>query len=289
MRKVYINYADSRFKKQQRFALAAAKHLGRFDEIVGFTRSNIDDLFYSRYRHILEQKRGGGYWLWKPYFIQRTLSRLSDGDYLFYSDAGAFFLRRVDILISAVSKYNQDIMGFELPLIEKQWTKSALFANMECEAEVYRESNQLLASFMLIRKTRMSEEFFDTFLALACEESNLLDEHDVGRRGADYPISHRHDQSIFSLLYKKYGLRPFRDPSQLGIYPTGYAGCTANDIIVSRVTLLGNGRQFRVNKYSDQYGMVLYHNKNNPPILSLIKYCVKVVLSGLGIYRGVVR
>src|ERR1017187_1102121 len=87
MRKVYINYADSRFKKQQRFALAAAKHLGRFDEIVGFTRSNIDDLFYSRYRHILEQKRGGGYWLWKPYFIQRTLSRLSDGDYLFYSDA----------------------------------------------------------------------------------------------------------------------------------------------------------------------------------------------------------
>ncbi|MDP1729439.1 MAG: hypothetical protein Q8L27_04510, partial [archaeon] len=175
MKKVYINYSDIKFKKQQNFASAAAKYLGHFNEIIRFTPNDIDEYFYNKHQHILKQKKGAGYWLWKPYFINQTLSKLSYGDYLFYSDAGAFFLKRVDILINELNKYNQDIMGFELPLIEEQWTKKELFINMECEDEKYYGSNQLLASYFLIKKSLLSERFFQKCLEFACDEYNITD------------------------------------------------------------------------------------------------------------------
>jgi hypothetical protein len=38
-----------------------------------------------RYAHILEQPRGAGYWMWKPYVILKTLvERMDWGDYLCY-------------------------------------------------------------------------------------------------------------------------------------------------------------------------------------------------------------
>ena len=121
MKKVYINYGDSKFKKQQRIALKGAKYLGGFDEIIGYSPEDIDREFYVKHKNILDQKRGCGFWLWKPYLINRTLQKLSYGDYLFYSDAGALFLKGVGNLIFELDKYKQDIMGFELPLIEEQW------------------------------------------------------------------------------------------------------------------------------------------------------------------------
>jgi|AntAceMinimDraft_7_1070363.scaffolds.fasta_scaffold14677_1 hypothetical protein len=60
MKKVYINYADNIFKKEQIFALKAAKWRGRFNEIHGYTPKDIDEYFYVKYKHILEQKKEEG-------------------------------------------------------------------------------------------------------------------------------------------------------------------------------------------------------------------------------------
>ena len=79
--KIFINYSDNKYRKQQKFALKMAKYLGGFDKEIAFNPSNIDAKFFQKYRNILEQKKGGGYWLWKPYFILKTLNDLNEGDY----------------------------------------------------------------------------------------------------------------------------------------------------------------------------------------------------------------
>ena len=201
--KYYINYSDKVFKKQQDFSLLMAVKKGKFDKIIGYSREDIDEKFHEESKNILDQSKGGGYWLWKPYFIKKTLEKLNNSDYLFYSDSGAFFLKNVDILIEELEKYNQDIMGFELPLIESQWTKKELFINMGCANEMYSKTNQVCASYILIRKTKFSVDFFDQYLKYGCNEVNITDSYDDNIEQDENFIDHRHDQSIFSLLYKK--------------------------------------------------------------------------------------
>lgn len=286
-KKFYITYADEKFKKQKDFALKMAKSRGNFDEIIGYSRSDIDTEFYKQNKHILEQKRGGGYWLWKPYFIVKTLDQMNDGDYLFYSDAGAFFLQSVDVLINELEKHNQNIMGFELPLMESQWTKKELFLAMECNAKEYSETNQIMASYILIQKTPFSVDFFNKYLKYGCNDINITDKYDNKIIQDENFIDHRHDQSVFSLLYKKYCLKPFKDPSQFGKYPKGYSGQEGlENLMEGHSYLLNNGRIFKFHFYNEKYENILYHNRSNNAMYSFLKYKIKVFLSICNFYKG---
>lgn len=288
-KKVFITYADIKFKKQKKFTLRKAKSKGGFDKTIGYSKSDIDTKFYEKNKHILEQNRGGGYWLWKPYFIVKTLEQLDEGDYLFYSDAGAFFLKNVNILINELEKQNQDIMGFELPLIEKQWTKKELFINMGCNDGIYLDTNQILASFILIKKSKYSFDFFTEFLNIAQNEINITDFYNNDIKQYDEFIDHRHDQSIFSLLYKKHKLIPFKDPSQFGKYPSGYSASKYNNFKKNKLYFLDNGRLYQEKSYSADYEQIIYHNRKLPPILGLIRYKLREVTYKLGLYNGLVR
>ncbi|MFT4942101.1 MAG: hypothetical protein ACI88A_005175 [Paraglaciecola sp.] len=263
-----------------------AKHIGKFDETIGYNKEDIDTEFYSTHKHILDQKRGGGYWLWKSYFIFITLKSLDDGDYLFYNDSGSFFLSNVNNLINEFEKYDQDIMGFELPLLEKQWTKKELLINMECNADYYTESNQILSGYQLVRKTCFSMEFYREYLNLSTNPVNLDDTCDKDIKQDSTFIEHRHDQSIFSLLYKKYKLRPFNDPSQYGKYPKLYSASKEINLKPNKLYALTSGRLFRYYEYKEPYGIVIYANRNNHPLLHFLKFKAKLVLHFFGIYDG---
>ena len=277
MKKVYINYADQIFKKEQNFALRAAKYRGKFDVVIGASPKNIDEKFHKEYSHILNEKRGGGYWLWKPYLIKKTLASLEYGDYLFYSDSGAYFLKKIDILISVLNSSGQDIMGFEMPLIEGQWTKKELFVNMDCVDEIFSESNQIMASFILIKRTNQSDKFFSEFLKYSCNEINITDKFIENVKQNNDFIDHRHDQSIFSLLYKKYNLKPFKDPSQLGNLPAQYISPLIEDIDLSGSINQLHGKKFRIKKYPETYNNILLHYRGSgKPIKSFFVYYLKI-------------
>src|SRR5262245_10922235 len=85
---VLLNYANERFAQVQRRNCETGLAVGGFDRVQAYGPADIDPEFAAKNRHILSQPRGNGYWLWKPYFIARTLESLEHGDWLFYCDAG---------------------------------------------------------------------------------------------------------------------------------------------------------------------------------------------------------
>ena len=90
--KILLNYADGKyFEAQQKNCLSGM--FSGFNVVYKMSRNEIDASFLSRNEEILNQKRGAGYWLWKPYFINRILTELSESDVLFYSDSGSVFIR----------------------------------------------------------------------------------------------------------------------------------------------------------------------------------------------------
>lgn len=220
MQKVLINYANERFESVRGFNTWTGKHIAGFDKVIEYAPENIDSCFYNQNREILEEKRGNGLWLWKPYFIKKALLEEADyGDYLFYCDSGAFFVRNINPMIEEMQG---DIWVSNLPLIEKQWTKKSVLEALCGNRPDIAHTNQIQGSFLIIRKSEASVKVVDEWLTLCCN-SRLLKPLDADEEAGEC-IAHREDQSLLSILCKLKGIVPQRDPSQFGRFPEGYRG-----------------------------------------------------------------
>ena len=214
--KVLVNFATARFFEAQQLNAATGLNVGGFDRVISYSPHDIDQDFRIRNRAVLRSWTGAGYWLWKPYFIKRALSLLNEGEFLFYCDSGSHFIAHIDPLIELVLRTGQQLLPFELQLLERSYTKRDAFILMECDLPRFFDTRQRLASFILLRKSPFAVAFVDEFLELA-QDPRLIT-NSKNRLGPDYPdfVAHRHDQSIFSLLTKRHGLIAYRDPSQWG-------------------------------------------------------------------------
>jgi hypothetical protein len=212
--KLLLNYANHVFAASQWLNSVSGRLQGGLDDVASFGPADIDPAFAARNRHTLSLRRGNGCWLWKPYFIRRELMRLSAGDFLFYCDSGVYFLRSIDPLVEIYRQARQDLVPFELPFLEREWTKRDAFVLLDCERPQFTETPQRLASFVLLRKSSFAEDFVSQWLALA-EDPRLLTDQPNECGLSDYPgfREHRFDQSLFSLLTKRHGLAAFPNPA----------------------------------------------------------------------------
>src|SRR6266498_5640911 len=106
--KLLINYANDVFRESQKINSITGKEIGLFDQVISYSPKDIELDFFRKNRKILIQKKGNGYWLWKPYFIKKTLETLDYGDYLFYSDSGSYFINPITPLIDISLETGQE-------------------------------------------------------------------------------------------------------------------------------------------------------------------------------------
>jgi hypothetical protein len=215
--KLLVNFATTNFRDAQQFNSKTALKIGGFDRVVNASPDLIDHQFKVQHKSILGQSKGAGYWLWKPYFILKALNQLQDGDVVMYADAASHFIRSANTLLELPATYKQDIIPFELDHLEGAWTKRDAFVYINADAMGFQETRQFLASFIVVRKSAFSMRFMNEYLEYCCNP-NILTDLDNRCGLPNYPgfTAHRHDQSVFSLLCKKYQLQGFRDPSQWG-------------------------------------------------------------------------
>lgn len=161
---------------------------------------------------------GGGYWIWKPYVIKDALGKVEEGDYIVYTDAGSAFVQPMALLIDAMNKEQTDVMAFCIDQVEIKYSKRDALLLLDCDKHEIIYSAQICATYIILCKTERVCELIDQYLAYAQDKRIITDEPNV--MGKDnYPefIENRHDQTIWSLLCKKNGIKPFRDPSEWGI------------------------------------------------------------------------
>ena len=214
--KILVNFATARFFEAQQLNSKTGLSVGGFDRVISYGPHDIDRNFRIRNRAVLRSWTGAGYWLWKPYFIRRALSLMNEGEFLLYCDSGSHFIAQIEPLIEIALRTGQQILPFELQLLERSYTKRDTFILMDCDAPCFVDTHQRLAGFILLRKSPFTVSFVDEFLHLAQDPRLITDSR--SRLGPDYAdfVAHRHDQSIFSLLTKRHGLIAYRDPSQWG-------------------------------------------------------------------------
>lgn len=219
--KILINYADITYREAQKYCTKMAYSRGKFDTVIEYSPSNIPKEFKEKNKKwfTIGDRQIGKYGLWRPYIISDALSQINNGDYLCYCDSGAYFIRSVDYLITSLRSSSQDIMLFESPLKEYQWTKDDVFRYFDCEKDNIKESNQIISTFFIIKKSDFTVQFFAEYLLASENMPSLFTDEDnvLGGENHELFIQNRHNQSVLSVLGKKYGLYPFKDPSDYGV------------------------------------------------------------------------
>jgi len=215
---IAINYADQKFQRAQKLNSKTARQWGA-DRIIEYGPEDIDEAFRRRNQEILDAPRGGGYYLWKPYFYRKAYEELDEGDYLVYIDSGAVYINKIQYLIDCMEHEKVPIMIFSLEQerIEKGSTKRDAFVLTGCDEPEYTDTPQSIGGYFVCKKAPVVEAYLDEVLQYAQDMRIISDKPNVmGLPNYEEFTDHRHDQSVISLMSKKYGFKRFRDPSQFG-------------------------------------------------------------------------
>lgn len=206
--KIYlISYGDALYASQKEFLKETALASSFFDEVAIFSPEDIDPAFRKYFQKVLSQQRGGGYWIWKPYLIQRVLESLNDDDILIYCDAGCMINsnggKRFKEYIELLIRSETGCISFELPHKEIEFTKQEVFDHFSPSDEVIH-SNQLMATVIMLKKCQHTIHLVNEWYATLYANPLLFtDDKDNVAQHKEF-IDHRHDQSIFSILQKTY-------------------------------------------------------------------------------------
>jgi len=147
---VAISYANNKFIKQLKINQLTAINVGKVDEYYSYKFDDIDLNFLKSHKDILSRPRGNGYWLWKPYFILKTFKeKLNKGDYLIYTDAGIFYLDKVEKIIKYMISINEDIWLNRLTYKEKKYSKRDAFILLDADSLIYTDTFQYMAGIQI--------------------------------------------------------------------------------------------------------------------------------------------
>lgn len=214
------NINDNFFEAGKRI-IKQAENTKLFDKCIFYTdevlKNEHSDFWNKHKDFILNNKKGFGLYIWKPYIIKKTMDTLLDGDVVLYLDAGCEIRgekqKNMPELFELVKKHK--IIG-SLTSPENQYTSIDLIVSVNMENNIHDiltpQRQGGTNAFLVCDETRkLVDEWYnlsiDYDLISGKKKSNIsitqypqLKDLNIGMRG------YRHDQSIFSLLTKKYNI-----------------------------------------------------------------------------------
>ncbi len=196
------SYADGNdiYKVNQSVIHYSAINKG-FDHFLMFKRHHIDQAFYARNKKILDEKRGVGLWLWKPYIIYKALQMMPEGDYLVYADAGFMFTHDVGELIDLAKEH--DIVLFSpVGYRNIQHIKRHALKVAGVDVPAFRNAPEIAAGIVVVRNTKRAREWIHGWLEL-CQNPDLMISTEV--RENEWPEFklHLEEQACLNIMHYK--------------------------------------------------------------------------------------
>jgi hypothetical protein len=203
--RAFVTYSDGAFERARTRLVREAAASGDFEVVVELTPGDMDEPFRARNAGILQQRRGAGFWLWKPWAAARVARLLRANDFLVYLDAGCKILRSLQPWLDAAAAADPGwhVLEFGEPIA--RWTKGDIFEALGVTPAQYGAAQQVLAGVWAMRVTPASMALLERWLALA-QDAQLIT--DAPSRAPNPPgfSENRHDQSIFSLLVRLHNV-----------------------------------------------------------------------------------
>jgi hypothetical protein len=154
-----------------------------------------------------KHRRGFGYWVWKP-ATAYLVDLIFPENNIWYFDAGSSFNFQTDIkkALTAWKSFAVKNNGLALTLPdhpEYKWTKSEVIQLLDFPKK-HIESNQIQSSFFILPPGPSRRKFLIDWIEFSQKDEGFYLTDELKQKQDPNFVEHRHDQSIFSLLWKKY-------------------------------------------------------------------------------------
>jgi len=260
---ILTNLSNQLFSESRERLNASARRFG-VDTVLSYDWEDLKDTdFYRENRAILDQPRGLGFWLWKPYIIREALKQAAEGDIVVYSDSGLEVIAPLEPLFAIARDGNPIILFGNGDSPNSMWTKRDCFILMDCDTEAGWKAQHCDAAFSLFAKTPASLQFVTEWLGY-CRDARILtdDPNRCGRRNLPDYIHHRWDQAALSLMAFKYGLSLFRMPTQFGNHYKTFLLRVPGEInYINQFYQRQAGYYARIPYYNSPYFQLLDHHR----------------------------
>ena len=205
----FFTYGNEKYRYSKNRIEKEANDSGFFDKISIFGREDINKEFFDKTLPHIGYDRGGGYWLWKAYFLKNVMDSLSEGDYCVYADAGCTINSRGKSRLEEYFKMidSTGVLSFQLTHIEKKYTTEKIFQHFNVHKNsTIRETGQLIATILVFKKNSNSMKIVNEFYETALNAPEIFsDVYNFGDTNCDNDnsfIDNRHDQSVLSVIRK---------------------------------------------------------------------------------------
>ena len=182
-----------------------------FNDLLENTKKKINEYL------LLKERRGYGFWIWKPEIILDALINIPDGSILQYSDLGCHInsagLERLKEYQNICAQKNMITFQYYEPknkkmdliypdYLEYKYTKSDLMNYFKLNHKsIHMNSPQIISGSFFIKKNKESIEFIKNWLKIFDNMSLIDNSPSIAKNHIEF-IEHRHDQSALSLLCK---------------------------------------------------------------------------------------
>jgi hypothetical protein len=214
-RKIFVTFGDGR--KNIKFAakrlISQAKKTKIFDQVIlgnlNYLKKNCFNEYKLNINFISRNKKGLGYWIWKPILLKCIFENSPKNSIILYADSGCEFSEYG--YTSLLDYFNltkkKNSIFFTLPYHEAEYSKSDLFAHNSIKINNPDCLNSYAATFFFLKNTSINLNFIREWLSIAKDNNYhyLNDSESIIKNHPDFK-QHRHDQSIMSCLVHKYKL-----------------------------------------------------------------------------------
>ncbi len=214
MQKILITYGTSDYKDSLLRIEKEAKRLNIFDKIILYQPSDLPD--FIKANPLMAYKRGGGYWVWKPYIIWKTLQDYIDA-IVVYVDGGCvlqespdwnYYFDKITSYETIVFNYRSDfdynwINSYKCNSPEiHYWTKknTLLYFDRLFQNKEWRNYNKIWGGFIITKgnENKLVNQWLS--ISLMCPEL-VCDPFGIELNDQELTyVQHRHDQSLITPL-----------------------------------------------------------------------------------------
>jgi hypothetical protein len=208
----FITFGNQKYYNALNRICNQAKELNIFDSVFAYNDKILFEYedFQIHKEFISNNSRGFGYWIWKPFIVLKEFEKMKDGDILVYSDAGCSVkstgVNRMKEYFDMINTNENSVIGFQLEDFhpEKRWCKADLLKFMNLDEDKYKDSRQLVGGIFVIKKNPKMIKLIEEWYEICCNYHLIDDTPSIEKNDISF-MEHRHDQSVLSLLRKKYG------------------------------------------------------------------------------------
>ena len=77
-----ISYGNKEYERSKQRIYEEAIYTHWYDTVTKYGPNDLDNDVKLKFKDILQQRRGGGYWIWKSYIIIKRLREINENDIL---------------------------------------------------------------------------------------------------------------------------------------------------------------------------------------------------------------